>query len=106
VVSERGRATATDLAKSVGVSQQAVSLAAKELEAAGYIERKKDPADKRKVWFYLTGRGLEKLASESRLGRVELERVIDASLTEADRKIVHAAVPVLRKIRVQSSDDQ
>ncbi|MFF2318188.1 MarR family winged helix-turn-helix transcriptional regulator [Arthrobacter sp. NPDC058097] len=105
VLSEHGRTTTTALAKSVGVSQQGVSLAANELESAGFVERLKDETDKRKVWLQLTERGSEKLSAESNMGRLVLERMITTSLTEDDRVIAEAAIPVLRKISQERSDD-
>lgn len=103
-LSDNGPATTTALAKSIGVSQQAASLAVKELEVAGYIERRKDEADKRKIWLHLTERGIDKLASESGIGREALEGLINSTLTDADRKIVALAVPVLRKISEERPD--
>lgn len=95
---EQPRATTTDLAHAIGVSQQAISLAAKELETAGFIERRKDGTDLRKVWFHLTSLGSDKLDSELRVGRAGLEQAIRETLTGVDRKAVQAAIPVLRKI--------
>jgi DNA-binding MarR family transcriptional regulator len=104
-VSARGRATAGELATSIGVSQQAVSLAANELAAAGYLERRPDEHDKRRVWFHLTPAGAAKLEAESQIGRAALQARVDAALTPADRAVLESALPVLTKIAEGPADE-
>jgi len=55
-----------------GVSRQAISAVAKELEEAGYLRRQPDPRDRRGVVLHLTRRG-EGLIADSLAAQEELE---------------------------------
>lgn len=50
------------LARRMGVTRQAVAQLAKEIEAAGFVERRPDPADGRGVIVAFTPRGRQTLA--------------------------------------------
>ena len=91
--------SATQLSQSIGVSQQAISLSTKELESLGFIERRKDESDRRKLWFHLTEAGHRKLESEVKMGRRALKNAIGNELSEAELKLIHDALPALAKIR-------
>ena len=52
-----------ELARRMGVSQQAASKAAAELERLGYLERSPDPADARVRRLALSARGREAVAA-------------------------------------------
>jgi DNA-binding MarR family transcriptional regulator len=60
------------LASVQGVSRQAISAVAKELEEAGYLRRQPDPRDRRGVVLHLTRRG-EELIADSLAAQEELE---------------------------------
>src|SRR4051794_15873692 len=105
LVSEQGRASAVELTKAIGVSQQAISLTAKELEAAGLLTRHKDEQDKRRTWFHLTAAGADRLAAEIQAGRAALQTRIDSALSGGDDAIVRAALPMLRRIGAEVPDE-
>jgi DNA-binding MarR family transcriptional regulator len=70
--------TATELAVELGVSQQAVSKAIKELLDLGHVEHADDPDDRRRRPVRLTARGRKAVAT-ARAARAEL----DARLRDA-----------------------
>lgn len=100
-VTENGRASSADLATAVQVSQQAISLAVRELEALGLVERVPDEADRRRSWVHVTEAGRHTVARESRAGREWLYGVIRERLTPEERQTLSAAVPVLRKLTAE-----
>ncbi|KAA9135792.1 MarR family winged helix-turn-helix transcriptional regulator [Microbacterium caowuchunii] len=101
----RGRATTSDLAGEVRVSQQAVSLAARELEELGYLARSPDPDDRRRTWLSLSEAGHRRLADELAAGSSWLAAAIEDSLTAAQRRELAAAVPALRALGRANADD-
>ena len=54
-----GPATATEMARALGVSQQAVSKVVVELTRLGYVQARPDSADRRRRAVELTARGLQ-----------------------------------------------
>ncbi|MFK0083059.1 MarR family winged helix-turn-helix transcriptional regulator [Glutamicibacter sp. NPDC090743] len=93
-----GRASAARMSQAIGVSQQAISLTTKELEGLGLIERHRDEADRRKLWFQLTDAGRQKLDQEILLGRTALLQAMGENLSDEDRSLIRSALPALKKI--------
>ena len=82
-----------EVAENLGVTSQAISKAARELEGLGYVERVTDPADARVRRLTLTARGHDAV----RAGR-EIRAALNAQLAQtlgADR--VAAAAGTLRE---------
>lgn len=73
-----GPATATEMAGELGITQQAVSKAVKELTSLGHVETTPDPRDSRRRPVHLTARGRKAVAT-ARAAR----RRIDARIREA-----------------------
>jgi len=83
-------ATASELARRLGVTKQAAGKMAVELEALGYVTRAADPRDARRRPLVLTARGADALERSAavfdelrdewarRAGAAELERAADA----------------------------
>ncbi|GAA3301732.1 MarR family winged helix-turn-helix transcriptional regulator [Glutamicibacter nicotianae] len=93
-----GRASAARMRQAIGVSQQAISLTTKELEGLGLIERHRDEADRRKLWFKLTDAGRQKLEHEIQLGQRALMQAIGENLSDEEISLIRAALPALKKI--------
>lgn len=93
-----GRASASRMRQAIGVSQQAISLTTKELEGLGLIERHRDEADRRKLWFKLTDAGRQKLEHEIQLGQRALMQAIGENLNDEEFSLIRAALPALKKI--------
>ena len=74
-----GDRNVTQLAERLGVSVQAVSKTVLEMERAGYIEKIRDPADRRASVLSLSPRGQESVA-QSRRARYEVMRRLEKRL--------------------------
>lgn len=98
LLARHGRGSTADLAAAVQVSPQAISLATRELESLGLVERAQDDHDRRRSWFHATETGRRKLAEEVRIGRAWLYEVIHDRLTPGERQMLEEAVPVLLKL--------
>jgi DNA-binding MarR family transcriptional regulator len=77
-----GPATATEMARALGVSQQAASKAVGELVGLGYVALSTDNSDRRRKTASLTGRGREAVR-RSRLARAALDRRLRGAIGEA-----------------------
>jgi DNA-binding MarR family transcriptional regulator len=87
----------TDLATLELVAQPTMTTIVGRLEARGYVERKRDGADRRVVTVALTPTGREKLA-ELRSGRTDFLAGHMAGLGGDDLSRLAAALPVLDQI--------
>ena len=77
--------TAADLARRTGVSGAAVSQLLGGLEQAGWVERARQPGDRRRHTLALTAAGTEVLASATRLVNARLGGLLaDLPRSEAD----------------------
>lgn len=72
-----GTPTVGELATALGVTQQAASKSARELERLGYVVRRTDPADGRVTRLELSARGRGAVEA-ARSARAELERELAA----------------------------
>lgn len=97
-LAENDRASTGELAVRINVSPQAISLAARELEDLGLIERARDERDRRRWWFVITTAGRERCVAEHRAGETWLARTMAERLTEAEVQSIAAAVPALAKL--------
>lgn len=97
-LADRGRATSAELATAAKISPQAIANAVREIESLGLITRTPDDRDRRRVWIELTETGRERLAHERSIGNAWLERAIAEQLTDDERQLLGAAVPLLRKL--------
>ncbi|MFB9074782.1 MarR family winged helix-turn-helix transcriptional regulator [Citricoccus parietis] len=104
-VAENGRASTAELAVKVQVSPQAISLAARELEALGLVERIPDVTDRRRSWIHPTEAGRLKLAEETRTGRAWLYEVVRERLTPEELQSLVSAIPVLRKLTTETASE-
>ncbi|MBB5513081.1 DNA-binding MarR family transcriptional regulator [Neomicrococcus aestuarii] len=104
-LAEHGRASTTELAAVVQVSQQAISLATKELEHLGFTARIPDDDDRRRTWITLTEAGQQKLTEELDAGVTWLQTAIQERLSNDERAILRAAIPVLQKLGSEAADD-
>jgi len=95
---EQGKITAAAMKDKLGVSQQAISLAAKELVEMELLVRTKDPADRRRTWFSLTDFGAQKLHVERQLARAVLAEEINAKLAPEQQASIRQAIDALTRI--------
>ncbi|WP_404291253.1 winged helix DNA-binding protein [Glutamicibacter arilaitensis] len=98
LAAEQGKISAADMKDRLAVSQQAISVAAKELVEMGLLARDKDPADLRRTWFRLTDAGTKKLYIERAQARTILAEAISAKLGHNEQLAIRQAIPALTQI--------
>lgn len=93
-----GEPTISELAASLGITQQGASKQVRELEQLGYVERRAVPGDARARGVRLTGRGRGVLEA-GRSARAELEEEVvlraGRAETEAARKVLATMLEVV-----------
>jgi DNA-binding MarR family transcriptional regulator len=93
-----GPATSSELAKQDRISPQSMGATLAALEQRGLIERRRDPADGRRVVLSITEAGRQ-LANDRRGARVELLAAgLRDGFTAAERGQLLAAVPLLERL--------
>ncbi|MCI0142629.1 MarR family transcriptional regulator [Arthrobacter bambusae] len=97
-LTERGRATTSELAAVVHVSPQAISLAVRELHDLRLVVRVPDHEDRRRTWIELTDAGKQALIQELSAGRAWLDRAVAERLSSNEQNLLEAAIPVLVKL--------
>ena len=103
-LARNGRATTTELAATIRVTPQAVSLAARELDGMGLLGRAPDAEDRRRTWIELTDEGRSRLAQERAAGLKWLEDAISGRLTQPEQQSLETLIPLLRKLDPESGD--
>ena len=84
-------------ARELHLAGNSVSTLVNQLVAAGLLERRTDPADRRAVHLSVTTEAAERLVDwEARRGELLRQQV--AGLTEQDRAALAGAVPALRRL--------
>lgn len=102
---ERGPATISELATTIQVSNQGASLGVRDLEAIGAVAREADTTDRRRVWITITEVGEATLEKETLAARRLLHDAAERSLSEEDKAILFAAIPVIEKLGKSLLDD-
>ena len=91
----------TSLAADEGVAQPSMTQLVQRLERQGFVERNRDPGDKRVVWVAITDAG-RRLLADRRVSRAEELAALLATLPPEDEAALAAAVlaalPVIRRL--------
>ncbi|GLY90738.1 MarR family winged helix-turn-helix transcriptional regulator [Actinoallomurus iriomotensis] len=91
----------TSLAVEEGVAQPSMTQLVQRLERQGFVERNRDPDDRRLVWVHITDAGRRLLADRRRSRAAELAEVL-ATLPPGEEAALGAAVlaalPVIRRL--------
>lgn len=94
----QGPASVSDLAAAERMRPQSMAQTVRELEAAGLVTRRPDPADGRRAFVELTDDGLGKLLA-SRAAREDwLSQTLDAELDAEERELLRRALAVLGRV--------
>jgi DNA-binding MarR family transcriptional regulator len=93
----------TELAESEAIAQPTVTTLVGRLERDRLVDRRSDPGDARAVLVHLTEAGLARL-NEMRSAREALLQARLQTLTEAEREVLAAALPVLDKLIKEGSE--
>jgi DNA-binding MarR family transcriptional regulator len=86
-----------ELAGREGMSAPAMSRYLNRIEAAGWLERRRDPEDARRVQLHLTSDGFTVLRSLKSRRTAWLTKRLD-TLTKGEREAIDAAIPPLLKL--------
>ena len=93
-----GPATGSELAKQDKISPQSMGATLAVLEQRGLIERRRDPADGRRVVLSVTAAG-HQLVNDRRGARTEqFAAALRAAFTAAERDQLLAAAPLLERL--------
>jgi DNA-binding MarR family transcriptional regulator len=93
-----GPATAAALARLEQISPQSMGATLAELEERGLVRRTADPSDGRRIVMSLSGPGLEALRSRRNAQTERLAQVIATEFTQAERRRLMAAAPLLERL--------
>lgn len=93
-----GPATAATLARAEQVSPQAMGITLGSLAVRGLVERRRDPADGRRIIMSLTAAGREKLRRKRDSGARQLAEVLAGQFTAAELETLAAAVPLIEHL--------
>lgn len=94
----QGPASVSDLAAAERMRPQSMAQTVRELEAAGLVTRRPDPADGRRAFVELTEEGLGRLLA-SRAAREDwLSQTLDAELDAEERELLRRALAVLGRV--------
>jgi DNA-binding MarR family transcriptional regulator len=93
-----GPQSTSDLAAGAKMRPQSMAQTVKELEQAGFVSRRPDPDDGRRVFIELTELGARRLAEDRRRRDDWLARTLESELTAEERATLAAAAPLLRRL--------
>lgn len=93
-----GVLTATELAKSERIRPQSVIATVNSLQAGGYVERTPHATDGRRLLIGLTDQGRDFVRKRQAAGHGRLSELMSERLTAEERRVVAAAVPLLRRL--------
>lgn len=82
----KGKATVNDLSNETCITSGATSLAVKNLEKSGYVERLRDKEDRRVVWVSLTEKGRE-IVEQISQRRAKICQQLLENLTDTEKEI-------------------
>ena len=93
-----GPQSTSDLAARAKMRPQSMAQTVKELEQAGFVSRRADPDDGRRVFIELTELGLRRLQEDRRRRDDWLARTLETELSAEERATLAAAAPLLRRL--------
>jgi DNA-binding MarR family transcriptional regulator len=102
---QRGHTNPSSVAQGLGVPPSSLSRVLERLEQRGYITRRLDPDDRRRVVIALTPSGEGVLADTPRLAKTALGRAVRAMSEEERQALAVAARALVREAR-RTADDE
>lgn len=93
-----GPASVSGLAASERMRPQSMAQTVHDLEIAGLVSRRPDPADGRRAFVELTAAGLDLLQSTRARRESWLAEALEHELDADERALVHEALALLRRI--------
>jgi DNA-binding MarR family transcriptional regulator len=95
---EEGPRTTAELARAEAITPQSMGVLVAELEQAGFVERRDDPADGRRRLVHPTPLGREARASGRAARRGWLAQTIERRLDAEEQRRLLEAVALLRRL--------
>jgi DNA-binding MarR family transcriptional regulator len=93
-----GPATAAALARTEQVSPQAMGITLGALVQRGFVERRRDPSDGRRIIMSLTAGGRNQLRHKRDSGARQLAEVLARRFTATELETLAAAVPLIEHL--------
>jgi DNA-binding MarR family transcriptional regulator len=93
-----GSATPSALARREQISPQGMGATLAALEARGLIERRSDPADRRRVVMSLTEAGRRALQDKRNATTERLAKALSADFTREELEQLSAAAPLIQRL--------
>ena len=93
-----GPASISDLAGRERIRPQSMAQTVHDLESAGLVSRRPDPADGRRAFIELTSAGLDLLQTTRARRETWLTEALERELDADERALVHEALALLSRI--------
>jgi len=93
-----GSATASDLARGVQVTPQAIGSTLVSLEGRGMVVRRADPSDGRRLLITMSKVGKRALQNRRDALNEEMARILGNRFTQAEMKTLVAALPLIERL--------
>ena len=93
-----GPASISDLAGRERIRPQSMAQTVHDLESAGLVSRRPDPADGRRAFIELTSAGLDLLQTTRARRETWLTEALERELNADERAVVHEALALLSRI--------
>ena len=93
-----GPASISDLAACERIRPQSMAQTVHDLETAGLVSRRPDPADGRRAFVELTAAGLDLLQTTRARRETWLTEALERELDAGERALVHEALVLLSRI--------
>jgi DNA-binding MarR family transcriptional regulator len=93
-----GSATTADLARAEQISPQGMGATLARLEERGFLHRRPDPSDGRRVVLSVTDTGRQALRSKYNARTEQLARALAVAFTPAEVKTLLAAAPLIERL--------
>jgi DNA-binding MarR family transcriptional regulator len=98
ILDRRGAVTATDLATGEHIRPQSLTRLLTFLEKRGFVSRRPDEADRRRLQIALTTEGRKALAADVRRKEAWLARAMERTLSSGERAILIHACRLLDRL--------
>lgn len=93
-----GPSSTSDLAAAERMRPQSMAQTVRELETAGLVSRRPDPADGRRAFVELTRAGLDTLRATRAAREDWLTQTLDRELDAGERELLRRALVLLRRV--------
>jgi len=93
-----GPASSAELARAEQITPQAMGMTLLALESRGFVERRKDPDDGRRIVMSLTPSGGEILRHKRDERIRQIAKILTEEFTAAELKALAAAAPLIKRL--------